>query len=131
MTTTGTEFTWHSGQPIHKEDKGSFQGECLDEQVDRIVGKDTTLDDLLSELPGEIPFSPTQNMRLSIQKCGSKKFNNLSWQVGYYIYKDPGKRDFDEVPVEYENQPDLRLALYNLIQKINKTRETAEKNGKK
>ena len=124
-------FTWHYGQPIHKEDKGSFQGECLDEQVDRIVGKDTTLEDLLLELPGEIPYSPTQSMRLSIQKCGSKKFNNLCYQVGYFIYKDPGKRDWDEIPVEYENAPDLRLALYNLLQKINRTKETAEKNGKK
>ena len=70
-------------------------------------------------------------MRLSIQKCGSKKFKNLSWQVGYFIYKDPGKRDWDEVPVEYENQPDLRLALYNLLQKINKTLKTAEEDGKK
>lgn len=126
MTMTGTEFTWHSGQPIHREDKGKFCGRCLDEQVEAIVGKDTTIEDLLSELPGEIPFSKTQNMWLAIQKCG-----DLSWQVGYYIYKDPGKRDFAEVPVEYENQPDLRLALHNLIQKINKTREIAEKNGKK
>lgn len=120
-----SEFTWHIGQPVHREDKPErYSGECLDEQVDRIVGKDTTLNDLLAELPGEIPFSKTQSMRLAIQKC-----NNLVWQVGYFIYKDPGKRDFEEVPVEYENQPDLRLALYNLLQKIKKNLKNFEGNG--
>ena len=120
-------FTWRPGQPVHREDKyEKYTGECLDEQVDRIIGKDTTLEDLLAELPGEIPFSPTQNMWLAIQKC-----INLVWQVGYYIYKDPGNRDWDEVPVEYENQPDLRLALYNLLQKIKKNLKTFEENGKK
>ncbi len=103
----------------------------IEAAVDDIVGKDTTIDDLLSKLPGEIPFSPTQGMRLSIQKCGNKEFDNIVWQVGYFIYKDPGKRNWDEIPIECESSRNLRLALYNLLQKINKTLETAEKNGKK
>ena len=117
-----TNFTWQYGQPIHREDKDKYviletgqpwKGECLDEQVDRIVGKDTTLEDLLKRLPPHIQYDPIQQMRLKIWKVG-----DLVWQVGYYIYIDPTSRTFQETAVEYENQPDLRLALFLLEQKI-------------
>lgn len=117
-----TEFTWQFGQPIHREDKDKFVdlktgrawiGECLDEQVDRIVGKDTTVEDLLEELPPEIQYDPVRSMRLKIWKVG-----NLVYQAGYYVYVDPGSRDFEQTAVEFETQPSLRLALFLLKQKI-------------
>ena len=116
------EFTWKPGDPIHREDKigipgvkPAFEGECLDEQVERIVG-DISLEELLSRLPGSIPFSETSEMRLKIQK-GSE----FDFVAGYYIFKDPGSSNFNEVPVECEAKPDLRLTLFLLLQKINKT----------
>jgi len=114
-----TEFTWQFGQPIHREDKKeNFKGECLDEQVDRIVGKDTTVEDLLEELPPEIQYDPVRSMRLKIWKIG-----NLVYQAGYYVYIDPGNRVFEQTAVEFETQPSLRLALYLLKQKIKRRTE--------
>ncbi len=56
------KFTWEFGQPIHIEDKKEipgvrpeFKGECLDEQLDRILGN-TTVQDYLDQLPSEISF---------------------------------------------------------------------------
>jgi hypothetical protein len=44
--------------------------------------------------------------------------SNLVWQVGYYTYKDAGARNFEEMAIEYENAPDLRLALWNIEEKV-------------
>ena len=109
-------FTWQFGQPIHREDKKeNFKGECLDEQVDRIVGKDTTVEDLLEELPPEIQYDPVRSMRLKIWKVV-----NLVYQARYYVYIDPGRRVFEQTAVEFETQPSLRLALFLLKEKIKK-----------
>ena len=88
--------------------------ELLSKEVEGIVG-DATVEELLGRLPSDIPFSDSQNAHLTIRKLGS-----IVYQVSYVVYKDPGNTDFEKVSVLFTTQPDLRLALYEMLLEVEK-----------
>lgn len=118
------KFTWEFDQPIHREDKKEipgirpeFKGECLDEQLDRILG-DTTVEELLSKLPSKLQCGD-KIARLEVRKGIP---GSIVWHVRYYTYENPGNLkswDHPKHSVIYVNAPDLRLALYFMLQEIN------------
>jgi hypothetical protein len=118
------KFTWEFGQPIHIEDKKEipgirpeFSGECLDEQLDRILGN-TTTQDYLDQLPSEISFgNSVAKLEISKGYPGS-----IVWHVRYYVYEslNPKRLNFTRHTVLYENAPDLRLALHWMLAEINR-----------
>ena len=118
------KFTWEFGQPIHREDKKEipgvkpeFKGECLDEQLERIIGDTTTLD-YLSQLPSEIRYGDSIAKLEVVKGCPG----SMVWQVRYYVYEsiDPKSPNFTKHTVLYENAPDLRLALRWMLAEINR-----------
>ena len=114
-------LTWQFGQPVHIEDKKEvpglrpeFKGECLYEQVDRIVGKDTKAEDILACLPWTI------RVRDIVARLEISKGTDL---VYHACYKDSGNTYF------YEAQPTLRLTLFRLLEDITEaSREKKNKN---
>ena len=117
-------FTWEFGQPVHREDKKEipgvrpeFKGECLDEQLDRILGN-TTVQNYLDQLPSEIRYGNSV-AKLEVTKgCPG----SMVWHVRYYIYEsiDPEKPNFTKHTILYENAPDLRLALHWMLAEISR-----------
>ena len=88
--------------------------ELLDKEVDKIVsGK--TVTQLLTELPDRIPYDEIQDARLQFKKLG-----DLVWQVSYVIYRNPKARNFEEISIKFTTEPSLRLAMFEMLQEINK-----------
>lgn len=117
-------FTWEFDQPVHIEDKKEipgirpeWKGECLDEQLERILG-DTTVLDYLNQLPSEIRYGDSIAKLEVVKGCPGSRV----WQVKYYVYEniDPKKPNFTKHTVLYENAPDLRLALHWMLAEINR-----------
>ena len=119
-------FTWEFGQPVHREDKErsvvletgkSWEGECLDEQLERILGNATILD-YLSQLPSEIRYGDSIAKLEIVKGCQG----SMVWQVRYYVYEDviSKKPNFTKHTVLYENAPDLRLALRWMLAEIDR-----------
>lgn len=113
------KFTWCFDQPVHREDKKEipgirpeFKGECLDEQLDRIL-EGTTVEELFSSVPSRIRVGD-KIARLEILK-GSP--GSRVWQARYFTYEGP--ENLIKHTVLYQNAPDLRLALYLLSQEVN------------
>lgn len=118
------KFTWEFGQPVHREDKEKFvvletgkswEGECLDEQVDRICGK-TTVIEYLQKLPAKLKFGD-DIARLEILKGVP---GSMVWQVRYFVRENIKRLNFTKHTVLYENAPDLRLALHMMLEEVNK-----------
>jgi hypothetical protein len=88
--------------------------EKLENEVNNIVGN-TTIEQLLSQLPSEISCSNEQTAQLQIKKLG-----NIVWQVGYAVYKEPRLKDFEKSSVIYTTEPSLKLALFEMLEELKK-----------
>ena len=104
------DFTWQFGQPIHVEDKkeipgvrSEFKGECLDEQIDRIVDPSLSVKDLLDCLPGTI------RVESIILTLTIAKGTELVW----HAYYSDGKNSYF-----CSSQPTLRLTLFRLLEEL-------------
>lgn len=90
---------WQFGNPLEEVEK----------EVKEITkGKDVK--EYLSTLPSELPYNEIQSAKLEIRKLGS-----LVWTAGYYIYKDPGRKNFEKINVVSSTEPTLELTLHNLL----------------
>ena len=86
--------------------------EAMEKEVDQIV-KGKTLDELLNELPAELPYDDVQSAKLVIKKLG-----DIVWQVSYMVYLDPKNRHFEKVSIKAVTEPSLRLALFEMREEI-------------
>ena len=86
--------------------------EAMEKEVDQIVnGK--TVEEMLNELPPELPYNDIQSAELVIRKLG-----DIVWQVAYVVYLDPKKRHFEKVSIKAVTEPSLRLALFEMHEEI-------------
>ena len=83
-------------------------------EVKKILGH-KTLSDLLQEIPPTIPYSDSQEAKLSIHKLGY-----MVWQVSYWVYKCPKKKNFEKMTILYTTEPSLELALWEMEKEIKK-----------
>ena len=88
--------------------------EAMEKEVDQIV-KGKTLDELLNELPAELPYDDVQSAKLVIKKLG-----DIVWQVSYMVYLDPKSRHFEKVSIRAVTEPSLKLALFEMREEIKK-----------
>lgn len=88
--------------------------EAMEKEVDQIV-KGKTLDELLNELPAELPYDDVQSAKLAIKKLG-----DIVWQVSYMVYLDPKSRHFEKASIRAVTEPSLRLALFEMCEEIKK-----------
>ena len=88
--------------------------EALEKEVNGIVGN-ATVEELLAQLPPEIPYDEIQTAKLTISKL-----SDLVWQVSYKIYIDPKTRHFEKVSIKAVTEPSLRLALFEMQQELKK-----------
>lgn len=88
--------------------------EALEKEVNNIVGN-ATVEELLAQLPPEIPYDEIQTAKLTISKL-----SDLVWQVSYKIYIDPKTRHFEKVSIKAVTEPSLRLALFEMQQELKK-----------
>ena len=88
--------------------------EVMGKEVDQIV-KGKTLDELLNELPAELPYNDIQSAKLVIKKLG-----DIVWQVSYMVYLDPKSRHFEKVSIRAVTEPSLKLALFEMREEIKK-----------
>ena len=86
--------------------------EAMEKEVDQIV-KGKTLDELLNELPSELPYDGVQSAKLVIKKLG-----DIVWQVSYMVYLDPKSRHFEKVSIRAVTEPSLRLSLFEMREEI-------------
>ena len=91
--------------------------EALNKEVEQIV-KGKTTEELLNELPPEIPYDEFQEAKLVIKKLG-----DLVWQVSYMIYLDPKTRRFEKVSVSAVTEPSLKLALFEMLEELNEPKK--------
>ena len=88
--------------------------EAMEKEVDRIVnGK--TVEEMLNELPAELPYDDIQSAKLVIKKLG-----DIVWQVSYMVYLGPKSRHFEKVSIRAVTEPSLRLALFEMYEEIKK-----------
>lgn len=88
--------------------------EAMEKEVDQIL-KGKTLDELLNELPAELPYDDVQSAKLVVKKLG-----DIVWQVSYMVYLDPKSRHFEKVSIKAVTEPSLRLALFEMREEIKK-----------
>ena len=88
--------------------------EAMEKEVDQIV-KGKMLDELLNELPAELPYDDVQSAKLVIKKLG-----DIVWQVSYMVYLDPKSRHFEKVSIRAVTEPSLKLALFEMREEIKK-----------
>lgn len=88
--------------------------EAMEKEVNQIVnGK--TVEEMLNELPAELPYDDIQRAKLVIKKLG-----DIVWQVSYMVYLDPKSRHFEKVSIMAVTEPSLRLALFEMCEEIKK-----------
>lgn len=88
--------------------------EAMEKEVDQIV-KGKTVEELLNELPAEIPYDDVQEADLVIRKLG-----DIVWQVSYMVYLDPKHRHFEKVSIMAVTEPSLKLALFEMAEELKK-----------
>lgn len=88
--------------------------EAMEKEVDQIV-KGKTVEELLNELPAEIPYDDVQEAGLVIKKLG-----DIVWQVSYMVYLDPKHRNFEKVSIKAVTEPSLKLALFEMGEELKK-----------
>lgn len=88
--------------------------EAMEKEVNQIV-KGKTVEELLNELPPEIPYDDLQEAGLVIKKLG-----DIVWQVSYMVYLDPKHRYFEKVSIKAVTEPSLKLALFEMGEELKK-----------
>ena len=88
--------------------------EAMEKEVDQIV-KGKTVEELLNELPAEIPYNDVQMAGLTIRKLG-----DIVWQVSYMVFLDPRNKRFEKFSIRAVTEPSLRLALFEMCEEIKK-----------
>lgn len=96
------KLKWQFGESLDK----------LEKEVDEIVGN-ITINELLYQLPYEIPYNDIQTAKLVISKLG-----DIVWQISYVVYIEPKTKHFEKRNITSVTQPSLKLALYEMVQKI-------------
>ncbi len=88
--------------------------ERLKEEVDNIVGG-KSIEELLEELPPEIPYNTTQSAKLTIEKR-----TDTVWSVSYKVYIKPKRKRFGKKSILFATEPSLKLALFKMIKQLKK-----------
>ena len=96
--------------------------EALEKEIDKIVGPHT-LEELLDRIPPEIPYDDSQTAKLTILKCG-----DLVWQVSYQVFLDAKTRHFEKVSIKAVTEPSLKLALFEMLEELNKPNKKKKSN---
>lgn len=86
----------------------------LKEEVDRIV-RGKSIEELLEELPPEIPYDNIQSAKLTIEKL-----TDIVWSVSYKVYIRPKRKRFGKKSILFATEPSLKLALFKMIKQLGK-----------
>ena len=88
--------------------------EAMEKEVNQIVnGK--TVEEMLNELPAELPYDDIQRAKLVIKKLG-----DIVWQVSYMVFLDPRNKRFEKFSVRAVTEPSLKLALLEMLEELKK-----------